>query len=51
MSNARDVAGFTVIGGFVGLADGTPVWFDLSIAATGGGRASVTDVQCLIWEL
>ena len=51
MSNARDIAGFTVIGGFVGLTDGTPVWFDLSIAATGGGRASVTDVQCLIWEL
>jgi hypothetical protein len=45
------VAGFTVIGGFTGLTDLQAVWFDVSIAATGGGNASVADTQCLLWEL
>ena len=51
MTSARDVAGFTVIGGNPGLALNVPVWWDVSIAATGGGTATITDVQCLLWEL
>jgi hypothetical protein len=51
MQAAKDVSGFTIIGGAVGLTLNTAYWFDLSIAAIGGGNASVTDVQCLIWEL
>ena len=51
MTSAKDVSGFTVVGGFTGLVDGAAVWFDLSIAATGGGTASITNTQCLIWEL
>jgi hypothetical protein len=51
MANAKDVSGFTVIGGNPSLALNTPVWFDLSIAATGGGNATLADVQCLLWEL
>lgn len=51
MTSAKDVSGFTVIGGFTGEPLGTPMWFDVSIAATGGGNASVADTQCLLWEL
>ena len=51
MTSARDVSGFTVIGGNPGLALNVPVWFDVSIAATGGGTATLTDVQCLLFEL
>jgi hypothetical protein len=51
MANAKDVSGFTVIGGATGLPLNTPHWFDLAIAATGGGNASITDLQCLLFEL
>jgi hypothetical protein len=51
MTSARDVSGFTVIGGNPGLALNVPVWFDVSIAATGGGTATITDVQGLLFEL
>jgi hypothetical protein len=51
MTSARDVAGFTVIGGNPNLALGVPVWFDVSIAATSGGTVSITDVQSLLFEL
>jgi hypothetical protein len=49
--SARDVSGFTVIGGNPNLTLGTPVWFDVSISATGGGTATVTDVQGLLFEI
>ena len=51
MTSARDVSGFTVIGGNPGLALNVPVWFDVAIAATGGGTATISDVQCLLFEL
>ena len=51
MSNARDIAGFTVVGGNPNLALGVTVWFDLSILATGGGNVTVTNVQCLLFEI
>jgi hypothetical protein len=51
MQAASDVAGFTIIGGFVNESLGAPMWFDVSIAATGGGTASIADCQCLLWEL
>jgi hypothetical protein len=51
MTSAKDVSGFTIIGGAVGLILNTAYWFDLSIYAVGGGNANVADVQCLIWEL
>jgi hypothetical protein len=51
MAAAKDVSGFTVVGGNPNLALGVPVWFDLSFAAVGGGNASLTDVQCLLFEL
>ena len=51
MAAAKDVSGFTVIGGNPSLALGVPVWFDVAVAATGGGNASITDVQGLLYEL
>jgi len=51
MTSARDVSGFTVIGGNPGLTLNAPVWFDVSVAATGGGTATITDVQGLLFEL
>ena len=51
MTSAKDVSGFSSVGGHPALALNVPVWFDLSIAATGGGNATLTDVQSLLWEL
>ena len=51
MTSARDVSGFTVIGGATGLPLNTAHWFDLALAATGGGTATITDLQCLLFEL
>jgi hypothetical protein len=51
MTSAKDVSGFTIIGGNPGLALNVATWWDVSIAATGGGTATLTDVQCLLWEL
>jgi hypothetical protein len=51
MTGARDVSGFTVIGGATGLPLNVAHWFDIAVAATGGGTATVTDLQCLLWEL
>jgi hypothetical protein len=51
MTSAKDVSGFTVIGGNPSLPLNVPAWFDVSIAATGGGTATVADLQCLLWEL
>ena len=51
MQAARDISGFTVTGGNASLTLGTQYWFDVSISATGGGTATVTDVQGLLFEI
>ena len=50
-SNAKDVNGFTVLGGNVGLALNVPLWFDISVASPAGGVTTIADVQSLLWEL
>ena len=50
-STARDVNGFTVLGGNPSLAIGVPVWFDISVASPAGGTTTIADLQCLLWEL
>jgi hypothetical protein len=50
-SSSKDVSGFTVIGGNPSLTLGTPVWFDISVAAVAGGTVTVTDVQALLYEI
>ena len=50
-SNAKDVEGFTVIGGNPNLALNVPIWFDVSVASPGGGITTIADVQSLLWEL
>ena len=50
-STAKDVNGFTVIGGNVNLALNVPVWFDVSVASPAGGTTTIADVQSLLFEL
>jgi len=50
-STAKDVNGFTVIGGNVGLALNTAFWFDVSVASPAGGVTTIADVQSLLFEL
>jgi len=50
-STARDVNGFTVVGGNPSLATGVPAWFDISIASPAGGTTTIADVQSLLFEL
>jgi hypothetical protein len=50
-STAKDVNGFTVIGGNANLALNVPVWFDVSVASPAGGNTTIDDVQSLLWEL
>jgi hypothetical protein len=50
-STAKDVNGFTVIGGNPSLALGVPVWFDISVASPAGGVTTIADVQSLLFEL
>jgi hypothetical protein len=47
----KDIFAFSVVGNISGLALNTQVWFDVSIAATTAGTASVADVQGLLYEL
>ena len=51
MTSAKDVSGFTIAGGNPSLALNVPVWWDVSVAATGGGTATITDIQCVLFEL
>ena len=50
-STAKDVNGFTVLGGNVGLALNVPLWFDISVASPAGGVTTIADVQSLLFEL
>ena len=50
-STAKDVNGFTVLGGNVGLALNVPLWFDVSVASPAGGVTTIADVQSLLFEL
>ena len=50
-STAKDVNGFTVVGGNASLALGVPVWFDVSVASPTGGNTTIDDVQSILWEL
>jgi len=50
-STAKDVNGFTVIGGNPSLALGVPVWFDVSVASPAGGVTTIADIQSLLFEL
>jgi len=50
-STAKDVNGFTVIGGNINLALNVPVWFDVSVASPAGGVTTITDIQSLLFEL
>ena len=51
VSSAKDVHGFTVLGGNPNLALNVPVWFDLSVASPAGGVTTIADIQSLLSEL
>jgi len=51
VSSAKDVHGFTVLGGNPNLALNVPVWFDLSVASPAGGVTTIADIQSLLFEL
>jgi hypothetical protein len=51
MISAKQNAGFSIVGGNVNLPLGVPQWFDIAIAAIGGGVASIQDVQIVLQEV